>query len=83
MTEDQRDKKLELIRNQVRVLMQSFDTVQIFCSKYETEHGNHTYEYQSGDGNFLARYGQVRGWVIHEDARNSGCHNDDKNTGER
>ena len=76
MDDNQRDKKMELIKNQVRVLMNSFDTVQIFCTKHEGGEDSQTFEYNSGDGNFMARYGQVRAWMIHEDGRNAGLHND-------
>lgn len=79
MLDDQKEKKLELIKNQVRVLMQSFDTVQIFCTKHEAGNDPETLEYQSGDGNFMARYGQVRAWLLYEDARNGGFHNEIKN----
>lgn len=76
MTDEQRDKKMELIRNQVRVLMESFDTVQILCTKHEAGDDPTTFEYQTGAGNFMARYGQIRAWLLHEDTRNAGFHND-------
>ena len=78
MTPKQCDNKMKLLENQVKVLRQSFDTVQIFCTKHEEGDDPQTYEYQSGEGNFMARYGQVRAWILHEDARNSGFHNEDK-----
>lgn len=77
MNDDQRDKKMQLLKNQVAVLMQSFDTVQIFCTKHEGGDDPKTFEYQTGDGNFMARYGQVRAWILSEDARNAGFHNED------
>ena len=76
MTDEQRDKKMELLKNQCRVLLQSFDTVQIFCTKHEAGDDPQTFEYNTGDGNFMARYGQIRAWLLHEDARNGGFHNE-------
>ncbi len=76
MTDDQRDKKMQLLKNQVEVLMRSFDTVQVFCTKHESGDDPQTFEYQTGNGNFMARYGQVRAWLLAEDARNAGFHNE-------
>jgi hypothetical protein len=59
--EDKRaDKKYALLENQARLMMQSFDTVQVFATKYEGENTRH---YVFGSGNWYARYGQIRQWV--------------------
>lgn len=65
LDDEQRDKKLELIKNQVAVLMGSFDSVQIFCTKFEG--GEDTSHYTFGNGNWFSRYGQVREWVLYEE----------------
>lgn len=67
MNPEQRDKKLELIRNQVKILSDSFDSVQIFCTKYEPESEGDTSNYQLGIGNWFSRYGQIKAWLIGED----------------
>ena len=71
MTDEQRDKKMALLENQAKLLMQSFDSVQIFCTKYE---GEDTANYVYGGGNFMARYGHVRAWILNQDAENAGRH---------
>lgn len=65
MDDNQRDKKLELLKNQAKVLRQSFDTVQIFVGKNDEETGVTTMYW--GDGNYYARYGQIRQWLLQED----------------
>lgn len=57
-------KRLELLANQCRVLMASFDTVQIFATKAE---GGKTEHFHSGDGNYFARYGQIKLWTLLEE----------------
>lgn len=64
LTPEQRDKKLALIRNQVNLLMASFDTVHIFATKFE---GENTSNFQCGDGNWFARYGHIKQWIIQEE----------------
>ena len=67
MDNEQRDKKMDLIKNQARLLSQSFDSVQIFCTKFEPERDNDTSHYAYGVGNWFARYGQVREWIVNEE----------------
>lgn len=69
MNDEQRDKKLELIKNQCRVLLESFDTVQIFCSKFEGKPDDNTSHYTYGNGNWFARYGQIKEWTIYEEGK--------------
>lgn len=66
MNDEQRDKKYELIANQCKFLMNSFDTVMIFATKYEADTGN-TSHFIDGRGNWCARYGQIVTWVKTED----------------
>lgn len=63
MTEQEAEKKFMFIENQVRFLMQSgYDTVQIFTTHYDAASGD-TRHFICGNGNWCARYGQVRQWV--------------------
>lgn len=68
MEDEQRDKKLKLLDNQVRVLMQNFDSVHIFATKFETDGAeSKTAHYVRGDGNWFTRYGQVREWLLRQE----------------
>lgn len=68
ISDEQREKKLELIRNQAKILSPSFDTVMIFATKYDPETGD-TSQFNFGIGNWFARYGQVKDWIIAEDGK--------------
>lgn len=55
----------------VAFLMEDFDTVHIFVSKFETN--GSTFDASCGDGNLLARKAQAREWVLITDERLK-CH---------
>lgn len=66
MTDEQLEKEntvlLEIMEEKVKELSKYFDSVQIFCTKHESEkvgttHLTHSY------GNFFARYGQIKLWL--------------------
>lgn len=68
MTEEQRQKKAEFLANQAKFIKQSgFDTVQIFASKYEDDENGDTSYWVEGRGNWCARFGQVREWLISQE----------------
>jgi hypothetical protein len=69
MDDATRERKLDLIKNQIKILMASFDTIQIFATKYDPTTGA-TSHFSSGDGNYFARYGQVCEWLVREDQAN-------------
>lgn len=69
VNDEVREKKMALLENQAKILMASFDSVQIFCTKYE---GEDTANYVYGGGNFMARYGHVRAWLLHQDSAEAG-----------
>jgi hypothetical protein len=69
LTDEQRDKKLDLIKNQVKIMMSSFDTVMVFATKLDPETKD-TSQFNFGDGNWFARYGQAREWVAYEESAN-------------
>lgn len=62
MTPEQREKKMDLIMNQVKILQASFDSVQIFCTKDEPDQ-DATSHFSGGGGNWFARFGQVVDWL--------------------
>lgn len=75
MTDEEREKKLKFIENQAKFMRsQGFDSVMIFASIFESESGN-TSHWALGEGNWCARFGQVREWVVRtegESARKEG-----------
>lgn len=61
MDEKRNDKKMELIKNQAKILSGSFDAIQIFATQYDKETGS-TNAFAFGDGNWHARLGIVKEW---------------------
>lgn len=68
ISDEQRDKKLQLIKNQAAILEPSFDSVHIFATKYDPESGD-TSQFNFGTGNWFSRYGQVRYFIVFEEAK--------------
>ena len=68
ITDEQREKKLELIKNQAKILSSSFDTVHILATKFDPE-TDMTSQFNFGIGNHFARYGLLRDILIYEDAK--------------
>lgn len=66
LTDEQRDKKLAMIRKQLEFLTPSFDAVHIFATKHDAETGD-TSHFSIGVGNFFARYGHIKSWVNAEE----------------
>jgi hypothetical protein len=54
------------VRTAVQTLAEFFDTVQIFCTRQENTEGG-TIHVQRGEGNWFARVGQTRDWLLHHD----------------
>ena len=66
MDDTQRDKKLDLLKNQVKFLSDNFDSVIVFASKFDKENEETSY-WVEGCGNWCARYGQVREWLVKQE----------------
>ena len=69
----QRDQDLEMVQKHARALHEFFDSVQIFCTRYnpngvEEDDEGSTTRVSHGEGNYYARYGQVAQWVDKERA---------------
>lgn len=62
--DEQSVKKLELLKNQCEFLKTSFDTIHIFATKYSDDD---TASFQVGIGNWKARIGQIKDWIIEQD----------------
>lgn len=58
---DQDDLRIEKCINE---LIEHFDSVQIFCSRDEPALEGGTIAMAKGSGNFMARYGQVKLWIV-------------------
>lgn len=56
-----KDADVKMIREHANQLGEHYENVQIFCSQRD---GEKTLELQVGIGNFNARYGQIKRWVI-------------------
>lgn len=71
---------MELVRKHLDLLSEHFDSVQIFCTRYNPnklegdpsgEDGTTT-RVNMGVGNFFARYGHVAYWLEHEKPKAEG-----------
>lgn len=61
-----RDPDLVTLDRHVAQLMEHFDSVQIICTRFEAKAGK-TSCASRGDGNWYARVGAVREWLIRDD----------------
>lgn len=69
MTDSDRDKKAAFIDNQSKfILSQGFDSVTIMATHYDKDDVATSY-WTRGDGNFMARFGQAKEWVLREEAK--------------
>lgn len=62
-----KETELAIVRSHANQLAEHFDSVQIFVTRHAGD-GNGTVRINCGSGNAFARYGQVRQWIIQEDA---------------
>ena len=63
--DDQEARDLKVMADHVARLEEHFDTVQIFCSRGSDDGG--TITCQLGGGNWFARYGQIRQWIVKQE----------------
>ena len=65
MTDEESKHILKLIEGHIgRLREQGFETVQIFCSKYDDKNGTRFWE--NGSGNYCGRFGHVSLWLEKE-----------------
>lgn len=64
-----REDDLKRVQDACQVLIEHFDTVQIFCTRHEPEVENGTINVNYGEGNWFARYGLVHEWMTRQDER--------------
>lgn len=71
-TEDEHKADIERLDALVAALGEFFDNVHIFVTKHETPPGEteqKTFSANRGTGNWHARYGQIKEWVVYEEER--------------
>ena len=56
----------EILNMHVGALAEHFDTVQVFCTK-KCDGSRGTIRFHEGAGNYYARFGQARQWIIREE----------------
>lgn len=61
-------KDISLVKKALEQLGEHFDSVQIFCTRYEPEIEDGTIQVSKGIGNWFARYGSVKEWTIREES---------------
>lgn len=66
--DEARDKLTEILKDSAARLSEHFENVQIFASNFE-QGGEFTSTYQTGTGNWCARHGQVREWMVIQNER--------------
>jgi hypothetical protein len=68
MEEDnQEERELEIVKKHAIQLLEHFENVQIFVSKYDSEEGTVSVTY--GEGNWFSRLGQVKEFVTKSNER--------------
>lgn len=55
---------IERIQKCIDQLSEHFDSVQVFCTRHEMGTDDGTINCTQGQGNWFARYGQIRAWVV-------------------
>jgi hypothetical protein len=65
MSDDTKDRDLDLVEKHATELSEYFDSVRIFVTRHDGTKG--TVHLTKGRGNFYAQYGHVREWLIQMD----------------
>lgn len=64
--DDSEEKSLEVVKRASDGLLEHFDTVQIFVSRYSPEIGTETVHW--GGGDWFSRYGLIKDWIRKREA---------------
>lgn len=62
--EEEKNRTLDIVKKHAAMLSEHFDTVQIFCSKHDMKNVDGTAGIVWGTGNWFARYGHIKEWMI-------------------
>ena len=58
------DADVKMLREAAEKLSEHFDSVHIFTTRYESSLDHGTVNVNYGTGNWFARYGQIRTWLV-------------------
>lgn len=58
----------KIVDAHARQLSEHFDCVHIFCMFHEGDDKGGTFRTSKGFGNYFSRYGQIKHWIIGEEA---------------
>ncbi len=61
------EKDAALLQKHVDQLMEQFDSVVLFTTRHEQAQSEGTVNLWCGAGNWFARYGQVREWLVRQE----------------
>ena len=67
MNDTEREADLARIKKCCSELGEYFDAVEIFVTRHEAGEDGGTVNVNWGCGNWFARYGQIRAWIVKED----------------
>lgn len=65
--DDMSERDMARVDQALDLLREHFDTIQIFVSRNESGELDGTVTVHKGVGNWFARFGQVRAWMIKEE----------------
>lgn len=68
MTDQQSDDE-KRVRKAIDDLMEFYDSCQVFVTRHDQATLDGTLTMSMGQGNWFARYGQIRTWVIRQDEK--------------
>lgn len=63
MNDASKNQDIAIVQKALDGLGEHFDTVHIFCTRYDPVDDGATVHLQRGTGNWFARYGQIRNWL--------------------
>jgi len=69
MSQESANHDLKLLEDAAKKLGEHFDSVQIFATRHEPTIEDGTITVSYGVGNWFARYGQIKEWLIKSDER--------------
>lgn len=71
-----------IVTQSIGRLMEHFDSVQVFVTKHcPAGKDTHTASFVKGDGNWYARYGQVKEWALKAERHSQRDVDDDRDDG--
>lgn len=68
ITPEEQERLEKVVDRMLAQLSEHFDNIQIFVSKNPQGKAQETVSFRKGLGNYFARYGHVRDWLVEMDA---------------